>query len=183
MKRNQSFGQAIEALQSGGMVSRDEWNGKGLFVFRQVPSKVPAEVISRMTSLPEMVKATLIERGSDITYKNQFCIVYPDNSLHGWQPSGSDVLANDWCIWESSETNQEPVIAGETVGTASVLPPCDHDECPRTRCVYGSVDAEKIKDKVMEWISKSDSEIRLSIGEASSQEIRTLQAVLRSILV
>jgi hypothetical protein len=41
--------------------------------------------------------------------------VYPDNSLHGWQPSGSDALATDW------EIHAEHVVAGETVGTATPL--------------------------------------------------------------
>jgi hypothetical protein len=115
MKTNQTFGQAIEALKEGKMVSREGWNGKGMFVFRQVPSQVPADIIPRMTSLPAEVKDELSRRGSPITYQNQFCIVYPDNALHGWQPSGSDALATDWCI------HNEYAVAGETVGTATPL--------------------------------------------------------------
>lgn len=115
MIKNQTFGQAIEALKEGKIVSRAGWNGKGLFVFRQVPSQVPFEVISKMTSLPQAVKDVFIKSGAPITYQNQFCIVYPDNSLHGWQPSGSDALANDW------EIHGEHIIASETVGTAKPL--------------------------------------------------------------
>lgn len=115
MIKNQTFGQAIEALKQGKIVSRDGWNGKNLFVFRQVPSEVPAAIIPKMTSLPEAVKEVLAKRESSITYQNQFCIVYPDNSLHGWQPSGSDALATDWCIWS------EHVLAGETVGSAKPI--------------------------------------------------------------
>lgn len=115
MTTNQNFGQAVEALKQGKIVSRDGWNGKNLFVFRQVPSAVPADIIPKMTSLPPAVKEVLVKTGLPITYQNQFCIVYPDNSLHGWQPSGSDALATDWCI------HGEHVIAGETVGTASPL--------------------------------------------------------------
>lgn len=112
---NQTFGQAIEALKEGKIVSRAGWNGKGLFVFRQVPSSVPAEIIPKMTSLPRAVKDVLVKSGAPITYQNQFCIVYPDSSLHGWQPSGSDALATDW------EIHGEHVVAGETVGTATPL--------------------------------------------------------------
>lgn len=115
MTANQTFGQAIEALKQGKIVSREGWNGKNLFVFRQVPSSVPADIIPKMTSLPPAVKDVLVKTGSAITYQNQFCIVYPDNSLHGWQPSGSDALATDWCI------HGEYVEAGETVGTATPL--------------------------------------------------------------
>jgi Protein of unknown function (DUF2829) len=115
MTTKQTFGQAIEALKEGKIVSREGWNGKSLFVFRQVPSSVPADIIPKMTSLPPAVKDVLVKTGMPITYQNQFCIVYPDNSLHGWQPSGSDALATDWCIFG------EFAVAGETVGTATPL--------------------------------------------------------------
>jgi hypothetical protein len=68
-----------------------------------------------MTSLPQAVKEVLAKRGVSITYQNQFCIVNPDSSLHGWQPSGSDSLATDW------EIHGEHGVAGETVGTATPL--------------------------------------------------------------
>lgn len=113
MQTNQTFGQAIEALKEGKIVSRAGWNGKNLFVFRQVPSEVPAAIIPKMTSLPPSVKAVLEKTGKPITYQNQFCIVYPDNSLHGWQPSGADTLATDWQI------HNEYAVAGETVGTGT----------------------------------------------------------------
>jgi hypothetical protein len=112
---NQNFGQAIEALKEGKIVSRAGWNGKGLFVFRQVPSSVPAEIIPKMTSLPQAAKDRLGRTCLPITYQNQFCIVYPDNSLHGWQPSGSDALATDW------EIHDGYIVASETVGTATPL--------------------------------------------------------------
>ena len=115
MKTNQTFGQAVEALKEGKIAIREGWNGKGLFVFRQVPSMVPAEIVHKMTSLPPAVKDKLVQRGGPLTYQNQFCIVYPDNSLHGWQPSGSDVLASDWTI------HDEHAVAGETVGTGKPL--------------------------------------------------------------
>lgn len=115
MIRNQNIGQATEAMKQGLICSREGWNGKGLFVFRQVPSQVPTEIIPKMTSLPEMVKAKVAERGLPLTYQNQFAIVYPDNSVHGWAPSSSDALATDWCI------HSNHVTAGETVGTATPI--------------------------------------------------------------
>lgn len=116
MTKNQTFGQATEALREGKIVSREGWNGKNMFVFRQVPSKVSAEFIPRMSSLPQSVKNVFVASGKDITYQNQFCIVYPDNSLHGWQPSGTDVLATDWCVWD-----EHVVAKSETVGVAQPL--------------------------------------------------------------
>ena len=112
MKRNQTFGQAIEALKQGQIARREGWTG---FIFRQVPSKVPAETIPKMTSLPPAVKAKLIATGEPITYQNQLAIVCPDNSIHGWQPTVEDSLAADW------EIDGEHVVASETVGTATPL--------------------------------------------------------------
>jgi Protein of unknown function (DUF2829) len=77
------FGKAIEALENGKRVARSGWNGKGMFIFRQVPSEVNAEIIPKMTSLPQLVKDEFIRRGGNISYKNQLAMVYPDNTIFG----------------------------------------------------------------------------------------------------
>lgn len=115
MTTNQTFGQAVEAMKQGKIVSREGWNGKGMFVFMQVPSEVPAEIIPKMTSLPAAVKAKVIERGQPLRYQNQLAIVYPDNNVYGWLASPSDCLETDWCIHDTH------VVASETVGTAKPL--------------------------------------------------------------
>jgi len=51
-----NFGQAIEALKEGKRVQRTGWNGKGLFVFMQVPSTINREIVPKMQSLPQSVK-------------------------------------------------------------------------------------------------------------------------------
>jgi len=94
------FGDAIEALKQGKMIQREGWNGKGLFVFRQVPSQIPADVIPKMQSLPDAVKAEFEKRGKGIEYSNQMAIVNQENEINGWVPSGSDALAEDWVILE-----------------------------------------------------------------------------------
>ena len=98
MEANLSFGQAVDALQDGKRVSREGWNGKGLFVFRQVPSEIGFDIIEKMQSLPQSVKDEFAKRGGAITYQNQLAIVYPNNAIHGWTPSSSDAMANDWLI-------------------------------------------------------------------------------------
>ncbi len=122
MTENQNFGQAIEAMKSGKRVQRSGWNGKGLFVFMQVPSQIGINVVPKMQSLPQAVKDEFIRRDekmnsispatdeisatnnlaphpfNSITYQNQMAVVYPDNSIHGWSPSSSDSLAEDWLI-------------------------------------------------------------------------------------
>jgi hypothetical protein len=100
-----NFGKAIEALKQGKRVQRVGWNGKGLFVFMQVPSTVPIDIVPKMTSLPQSVKDEFEKRNflsdmprTHIKYSNQLAIVNPDNSINGWTPSGSDALAEDWII-------------------------------------------------------------------------------------
>lgn len=116
MQNQQTFGQAVEAMKQGKIASREGWNGKGLFVFMQVPSEVPVAIIPKMTSLPAAVKEAVLAREHPLRYRNQFAIVYPDNSVNGWAPSSSDALAADWVI------HGEYVVAGETVGTATPIP-------------------------------------------------------------
>lgn len=119
MIENQTFGQAIEALKQGKIVSREGWNGKGMFIFRQVPSEVPVNIIPRMTSLPAAVRSKVLERDLPLRYQNQLAIVYPDNNVYGWVASPSDVLESDWCIHESpAEEIEGYAVAGDTVGSA-----------------------------------------------------------------
>lgn len=120
-KTNQSFGQVIEALERGYVASRTAWFHKDTFIFRQVPSEVPVQVIQKMTSLPETVKQILATTNAPLRYDNQFAIIYPDNRVHGWAPSVSDTRANDWMIWGVDSEQPEPAVAGETVGSAAPL--------------------------------------------------------------
>lgn len=109
-----SFGEAIKALKQGKRVQRKGWNGKGLFIFQQIPSKVDISIVPKMTSLPQSVKDEFIRRyesdkgvvldgigfnwWESITYQNQLAMVYPDNKIYGWVASPSDVLEEDWII-------------------------------------------------------------------------------------
>ena len=103
----------IEAIEQYPMIQRIGWNGKGMFVFKQIPSEVPISVVLKMQSLPKEVKEEFERRynvASDngnmvmannnplltIRYCNQLAIVHTDNTINGWVPSVSDVLSNDW---------------------------------------------------------------------------------------
>lgn len=100
-----NFGQAILALKEGKKVQRIGWNGKGLFVFMQVPSIINREIVPKMQSLPQSVKDEFERRFNDpneqidaIYYDNQLALVNPSNLITGWAASVSDSLANDWVI-------------------------------------------------------------------------------------
>lgn len=93
-----NFGKAIELLKAGHCVARSGWNGKGLFIFMQVPAEISEDIIPKMQSLPQSVKDIFAIRGGSIKYSNQMALVNPDNTINGWAPSSSDTLAEDWMI-------------------------------------------------------------------------------------
>ena len=104
-KQTLNFGEAIEALKKGKRVQRTGWNGKGLFVFMQVPSCINREIVPKMQSLPQSVKDEFERRFNDpdkqidaIYYDNQLALVNQSNLINGWAPSVSDSLANDWIV-------------------------------------------------------------------------------------
>lgn len=91
------FGKAIEALKAGLAVRRKGWNGKGLFVVKQIPSHIEGGIIPKMQSLPQSAKNILLSRdGAHIDYINQMLIINLDGRADSWVPSSSDVFAEDW---------------------------------------------------------------------------------------
>ena len=99
------IGAAMDALKEGKRVQRAGWNGKDLFIFRQVPSQVPKDIVPKMTSLPQSVKDEFERRFNGpamtngmIKYSNQLAIVYPDNRIYGWSPSALDIISDDWIV-------------------------------------------------------------------------------------
>ncbi len=102
-----NFGEAVAALKDGKMIQREGWNGKGLFVFMQVPAIIDKGTVPKMQSLPQSVKDEFQKRFDDaskthvaIAYENQMAIVNTDNIINGWVPSSSDTLADDWLVYE-----------------------------------------------------------------------------------
>lgn len=92
-----NFGKAIEALKAGSAIRRSGWNGKGLFVVKQVPSHITGDIIPKMQSLPQSAKDILMSRENPhIDYTNQMLIINPDGRADSWVPSSSDIFAVDW---------------------------------------------------------------------------------------
>lgn len=92
-----NFGGAIDLLKAGLAVRRKGWNGKGLFIVKQVPSHITGEIIPNMQSLPQSAKNILMSRENPhIDYTNQMLIINTDGRADSWVPSSSDVFAEDW---------------------------------------------------------------------------------------
>lgn len=69
-----NFGQAIEAMKAGSKVSRDGWNGKGMWIALQVPDQH-----SKM--------------------QQPYIYMCPvGGKLVPWLASQADMLANDWQV-------------------------------------------------------------------------------------
>ena len=93
-----NFGQAIEALKDGKCIQRQGWNGKGLFVVKQIPCKLEGLIIDKIQSLPDSAKEILKSRECipTLSYANQLLIIHPDGHADSWVPSVSDIFAEDW---------------------------------------------------------------------------------------
>lgn len=94
-----TFGDAIEVLKQGGAVRRSGWNGKGLWVIKQVPARITEDVIPKMQSLPQSAKDLILKGKGFIDYTSQ-CLIYNENTgrADSWVPSISDMFADDWEI-------------------------------------------------------------------------------------
>lgn len=94
-----NFGQAIEYLKAGLAVRREGWNGKGLWVIKQVPAHITEEIIPKMQSLPQSAKDLILKGKGFVDYTSQ-CLIYNENTgrADSWVPSISDVFAEDWEI-------------------------------------------------------------------------------------
>ena len=113
MKNNLNFGQALEAVKEGKLISREGWNGKGMFVFQRPADELPLKiVVQQVKSLPQSVKdffhfncnddngnAVPLEDGKPVKFTAYLCMYAADGSIvNGWLASQTDMLAKDWCI-------------------------------------------------------------------------------------
>lgn len=103
MIENITFGDAIKALKEGKAVQRKGWNGKGLFVVKQIPCTLEGLIIDKIQSLPQSAKELIKSRDGvpTLSYTNQMLIINPDGRADSWVPSSSDVFAEDWCVLDA----------------------------------------------------------------------------------
>jgi hypothetical protein len=104
------FSQALEALRDGYMVSREGWNGKGMFIFMRPSDELEVGfIIEKVKSLPQSVKDFFKEQDSKETGSEQglrkvkfgsyLCMYAADGSIvNGWLASQTDMLSDDWGI-------------------------------------------------------------------------------------
>ena len=93
---NLNFGDAIKALKEGKKVSRQGWNGKGMFLWLKPGTKILSDWIK-----DPILKAICESKGGDIDGLPTICMKTADNKvLTGWLASQTDMLSEDWIILE-----------------------------------------------------------------------------------
>ncbi len=117
-----NFGWAIEQLKIGNLVARSGWNGKGMFIVKQVPATIGLDIIPKMQSLPQAAKDNLLDRAQPISYTNQMLIVNQEGRADSWVPSSSDCFAQDWYVL--------PAKTGATAGSNDLTSPPHEVEQP-----------------------------------------------------
>lgn len=87
-----NFGQAIEALKAGKLVTRSGWNGRGMYLWLLPAANVKAEWCRE----PHLKKVAE-ENGGSIEALGSIRMMTADKKvLTGWLASQTDVLAEDW---------------------------------------------------------------------------------------
>lgn len=102
-----TFGQALESLKRGHLVTRKGWNGKGMFIFIRPEDSLPTNmIVNQVKSLPESFKKWVSDNHGDsdtdkIKFTAYLCMKAADGTVvNGWLASQTDMLANDWMIFE-----------------------------------------------------------------------------------
>lgn len=89
MNTNLNFGQAIEALKAGKKVSREGWNGKGMFAYFVSGSQFTVNRPPLSELFPE---------ATQVTYRPHIDLRAADGTCGVWNPNMMDVLAEDWVV-------------------------------------------------------------------------------------
>lgn len=90
-KSNLSFGQAIDLCKNeNAKISREGWNGKGMYVFRVQFSDF---------STKADVSALMEKCGEEIEVPDSFALKTANDQVQiGWLASQADMMADDWCV-------------------------------------------------------------------------------------
>lgn len=84
------FGGALAALRAGKKVTRDGWNGQGVFVVHQAGYPDGIAINANTAS------ATGIPEGTVCTFRPYLMMRTVDGDFVPWVASQTDLLADDW---------------------------------------------------------------------------------------
>ena len=92
------FSEIIDGLNEGKSFTREAWINNA-FIARQVPQTVAADIVPRMTSLPDVAKWLVTSYGDgSISYHDQVLRVTigEPSTATCYIPTWEDIFANDW---------------------------------------------------------------------------------------
>lgn len=101
METKLSFGQALDQLKLGKAISREGWNGKGMFVYLNKGSRDVSGESPEGTENVEGIPFHLFEMGDKGTVTrlpNVNMKAATGSTVTGWLASQTDLLAEDWCV-------------------------------------------------------------------------------------
>lgn len=95
------FSEVLEALRNGERLVNSTLSNMNAFIVRQVPQVVPAEVVPKMTSLPDSAKEHMA--GSEISYQDQVLLVWWSDMQERYNATSyiltcGDLFREDWTI-------------------------------------------------------------------------------------
>lgn len=82
-----NFGQALEIMKNGGLIAREGWNGKGMFVYLVEGGNYKVQM--------ECVKP-FADKNDTLKYNPYMAIKNVNGTISTWVPSVNDCLAEDW---------------------------------------------------------------------------------------
>lgn len=85
-----TFEEAISAAKNGQLVTREGWNGKGMFVYFVPGSKF---TVNR----PPL--SAIVPPGTEVEYRGHFDMKYADGTYGVWLASHGDMTGNDWRVF------------------------------------------------------------------------------------
>jgi hypothetical protein len=113
---NLTFGQAIELVKEGKLISRKGWNGRNMFIFMRPADYLSVNmIVHQVKSLPQAVKNYFarktdpdapdrLDGESKIWFTPYLCMKAADGSIvNGWLASQTDMLSNDWMETDVNE--------------------------------------------------------------------------------
>ena len=136
-----NFEKALEALKNGKLVTRNGWNGKGMFLWLK-----PASIIKAEWCKDEILKSIVEENGGEMEANAVICMKTADNKITtGWVASQPDMMAEDWMVFNGKTENDDWNYNGIRYFRANVSPvsfedgdvngESDDDDNPRIPCI------------------------------------------------
>lgn len=91
------FGEAIEQARNGKRITRNGWNGKGMYVYMTPGHTVATDVWVARTPAHEVTEAERA-RGQVIVGDHLDMMSAQGVRIIGWLASQTDMLADDWQV-------------------------------------------------------------------------------------